>query len=152
MEHVAAWVAERVLPFLTKSTDGDAEDLQEKTKPLAAQIAEVNCPTDELCNRAYISWAHNNILWLSPPRWALDVWHFQQWQITLSEVKMACWICSKHQCLIWVNREKSLWDLLWFQLKMWCLQLYMKVHFLFWSSAWMFDHDALTVEACWCQT
>ncbi|XP_044196276.1 condensin-2 complex subunit G2 isoform X1 [Thunnus albacares] len=39
LEHVAAWVAERVLPFLTKRTDGDAED-SEKSPPLAAQITE----------------------------------------------------------------------------------------------------------------
>ncbi|XP_067434288.1 condensin-2 complex subunit G2 isoform X1 [Thunnus thynnus] len=39
LEHVAAWVAERVLPFLTKRTDGDAED-SEKLPPLAAQITE----------------------------------------------------------------------------------------------------------------
>lgn len=25
----------------------------------------------------------------------------------------------------------------------------MKVHFIFWSSAWMFDHDAFSVESFW---
>ncbi|XP_070784454.1 condensin-2 complex subunit G2 [Enoplosus armatus] len=42
LEHVAAWVAERVLPFLAKRTDdGDDEDEDsEKLQPLAAQITE----------------------------------------------------------------------------------------------------------------
>ncbi|KAM9337176.1 condensin-2 complex subunit G2 [Symphorus nematophorus] len=40
LEHVAAWVAERVLPFLTKhNSDGDDED-SEKPRPLAARITE----------------------------------------------------------------------------------------------------------------
>ncbi|KAM7369819.1 hypothetical protein PAMP_011110 [Pampus punctatissimus] len=38
VENVAAWVAERVLPFLAK-TDGDNEDL-DKSQPLATQITE----------------------------------------------------------------------------------------------------------------
>nr|XP_019943442.1 PREDICTED: condensin-2 complex subunit G2 [Paralichthys olivaceus] len=36
LEHVAAWVAERVLPFLTKNDGGDSE----KSQPLATQITE----------------------------------------------------------------------------------------------------------------
>ncbi|KAG7224983.1 hypothetical protein INR49_014900 [Caranx melampygus] len=39
LENVAAWVAERVLPFLAKSTTDDGED-SEKPLPLAAQITE----------------------------------------------------------------------------------------------------------------
>ncbi|CAJ1082067.1 condensin-2 complex subunit G2 isoform X1 [Xyrichtys novacula] len=41
LEHVAAWVAERILPFLAKpiSTDNDDKD-SEKPQPLAAQITE----------------------------------------------------------------------------------------------------------------
>lgn len=41
LENTAAWVAERVLPFLVQSSSDDEED-QEKTRPLAAQITEVN--------------------------------------------------------------------------------------------------------------
>ncbi|XP_034562667.1 condensin-2 complex subunit G2 isoform X2 [Notolabrus celidotus] len=41
LEHVAAWVAERVLPFLTKPVSEDDEDKDsEKQHPLAAQITE----------------------------------------------------------------------------------------------------------------
>ncbi|XP_029313120.1 LOW QUALITY PROTEIN: condensin-2 complex subunit G2 [Cottoperca gobio] len=42
LEHVASWVAERVLPFLTKRTNEDEEEEQEeeKSQPLAAQITE----------------------------------------------------------------------------------------------------------------
>ncbi|XP_039646842.1 condensin-2 complex subunit G2 isoform X3 [Perca fluviatilis] len=39
LEHVAAWVAERVLPFLAKRTNDD-DDESEKSQPLAAQITE----------------------------------------------------------------------------------------------------------------
>ncbi|KAM4533926.1 condensin-2 complex subunit G2 isoform 1-T2 [Odontesthes bonariensis] len=39
LEHVAAWLADRVLPFLTKRIGDDGEDL-EKSQPLAAQITE----------------------------------------------------------------------------------------------------------------
>ncbi|XP_032360286.1 condensin-2 complex subunit G2 [Etheostoma spectabile] len=39
LEHVAAWVAERVLPFLAKRTT-DEDDESEKSQPLAAQITE----------------------------------------------------------------------------------------------------------------
>ncbi|XP_008289557.1 condensin-2 complex subunit G2 [Stegastes partitus] len=39
LEHVAAWVADRVLPFLAKHTGDDSED-SEKSPPLAAQITE----------------------------------------------------------------------------------------------------------------
>uniref|UniRef100_A0A3Q1FKQ8 Non-SMC condensin II complex, subunit G2 n=1 Tax=Acanthochromis polyacanthus TaxID=80966 RepID=A0A3Q1FKQ8_9TELE len=39
LEHVAAWVADRVLPFLAKQTEDDSED-SENSPPLAAQIAE----------------------------------------------------------------------------------------------------------------
>lgn len=43
LEHVAAWVADRVLPFLAKppNDSGDDEDA-EKSQPLAAQITEVS--------------------------------------------------------------------------------------------------------------
>ncbi|XP_069015631.1 condensin-2 complex subunit G2 [Embiotoca jacksoni] len=37
--HVAEWVADKVLPFLTKPTDDDSED-SEQSQPLAAQITE----------------------------------------------------------------------------------------------------------------
>nr|CBN82048.1 Condensin-2 complex subunit G2 [Dicentrarchus labrax] len=41
LEHVAAWVAERVLPFLAKRTNDDEEEEDsEKSQPLAAQITE----------------------------------------------------------------------------------------------------------------
>ncbi|XP_059182454.1 condensin-2 complex subunit G2 isoform X2 [Centropristis striata] len=41
LEHVAAWVAERVLPFLDKRTNGDEEEeCSEKLYPLAARITE----------------------------------------------------------------------------------------------------------------
>ncbi|TKS87656.1 G2 Chromosome-associated protein [Collichthys lucidus] len=41
LEHVAAWIAERVLPFLTKRPgDGDGDEGSEKSRPLAAQITE----------------------------------------------------------------------------------------------------------------
>ncbi|XP_068437822.1 condensin-2 complex subunit G2 isoform X2 [Clinocottus analis] len=43
LEHVAAWVAERVLPFLAKRTNNeedDEEEASEKFQPLAAQITE----------------------------------------------------------------------------------------------------------------
>lgn len=41
LEHVAAWVAEKVLPFLAKRTnDDDEEEDSEKSQPLAAQITE----------------------------------------------------------------------------------------------------------------
>lgn len=41
LEHVAAWVAERVLPFLAKCTDdNDEEEGSERSQPLAAQITE----------------------------------------------------------------------------------------------------------------
>nr|XP_046227928.1 condensin-2 complex subunit G2 isoform X2 [Scatophagus argus] len=40
LEHVAAWVAERVLPFLAKRPDDDDDDDLEKSQPLAAQITE----------------------------------------------------------------------------------------------------------------
>ncbi|XP_035513076.1 condensin-2 complex subunit G2 [Morone saxatilis] len=41
LEHVAAWVAERVLPFLAKRTNDDEEEEDsEKPQPLAAQITE----------------------------------------------------------------------------------------------------------------
>ncbi|XP_070709148.1 condensin-2 complex subunit G2 [Pempheris klunzingeri] len=42
VEHVAAWVAERVLPFLTKRTNDDDEEEEdsEKSQPLAVQITE----------------------------------------------------------------------------------------------------------------
>ncbi|XP_034428998.1 condensin-2 complex subunit G2 isoform X1 [Hippoglossus hippoglossus] len=39
LQHTAAWVAERVLPFLANSTNNDEED-SEKSQPLAAQITE----------------------------------------------------------------------------------------------------------------
>ncbi|XP_040921195.1 condensin-2 complex subunit G2 isoform X2 [Toxotes jaculatrix] len=39
LEHVAAWVAERVLPFLAKGTSDDGED-SEKSPSLATQITE----------------------------------------------------------------------------------------------------------------
>ncbi|XP_041823460.1 condensin-2 complex subunit G2 [Melanotaenia boesemani] len=39
LEHVAAWVADRVLPFLTKHIGDDAEDL-DKSQQLATQISE----------------------------------------------------------------------------------------------------------------
>ncbi|KAM9712590.1 condensin-2 complex subunit G2 [Menidia menidia] len=39
LEHVAAWLADRVLPFLSKRTGDDGED-SEKLQPLAAQITE----------------------------------------------------------------------------------------------------------------
>lgn len=43
LEHVAAWVAERVLPFLVKRPkDGVDEEDQEKSWSLAAQITEVS--------------------------------------------------------------------------------------------------------------
>lgn len=41
LEHTAVWVAERVLPFLVQNSSDGEEDL-EKTRPLAAQITEVN--------------------------------------------------------------------------------------------------------------
>lgn len=41
LENMAAWVAERVLPFLAKSTTDDGQD-SEKPLPLAAQITEVS--------------------------------------------------------------------------------------------------------------
>ncbi|XP_044033213.1 condensin-2 complex subunit G2 isoform X2 [Siniperca chuatsi] len=40
LEHVAAWAAEKVLPFLAKRTDDDNEEDSEKSQPLAAQITE----------------------------------------------------------------------------------------------------------------
>ncbi|XP_075936822.1 condensin-2 complex subunit G2 [Anarhichas minor] len=42
LEHVAAWVAERVLPLLAKRTsdDDDEEEKEEKLQPLAAKITE----------------------------------------------------------------------------------------------------------------
>ncbi|KAK5849561.1 hypothetical protein PBY51_013887 [Eleginops maclovinus] len=40
LEHVAAWVAERVLPFLTKPTKDAEEEEEERSPPLAAQITE----------------------------------------------------------------------------------------------------------------
>lgn len=44
---MAAWIAERVLPFLTKHpSDGDDDDEEERdlerSQPLAAQITEVS--------------------------------------------------------------------------------------------------------------
>lgn len=51
LEHVAAWVAERVLPFLATRTTNDndddddddgAEKDSEKLQPLAARITEVS--------------------------------------------------------------------------------------------------------------
>uniref|UniRef100_A0A8C9YYH8 Non-SMC condensin II complex, subunit G2 n=1 Tax=Sander lucioperca TaxID=283035 RepID=A0A8C9YYH8_SANLU len=36
LEHVAAWVAERVLPFLAKRTNDDDDDESEKSQPLAS--------------------------------------------------------------------------------------------------------------------
>lgn len=45
LEHVAAWVAERVLPFLAeRPNDGDDEDM-EKSQLLAARIIEVSSVT-----------------------------------------------------------------------------------------------------------
>ena len=38
---MAAWVADRVLPFLTKRTNDDSED-SDKSQPLAAEITEVD--------------------------------------------------------------------------------------------------------------
>ncbi|XP_074478692.1 condensin-2 complex subunit G2 isoform X2 [Sebastes fasciatus] len=42
LEHVAAWVAERVLPFLKRTSDDEEEEeaALEKSQPLAAQITE----------------------------------------------------------------------------------------------------------------
>ncbi|XP_068160430.1 condensin-2 complex subunit G2 [Antennarius striatus] len=40
LEHVVAWVAERVLPFLTKNPEEEEEGCPEKSRPLAAQITE----------------------------------------------------------------------------------------------------------------
>ncbi|XP_037613315.1 condensin-2 complex subunit G2 isoform X2 [Sebastes umbrosus] len=43
LEHVAAWVAERVLPFLKRTSDDEEEEEEaalEKSQPLAAQITE----------------------------------------------------------------------------------------------------------------
>uniref|UniRef100_UPI0037E89E00 condensin-2 complex subunit G2 n=1 Tax=Semicossyphus pulcher TaxID=241346 RepID=UPI0037E89E00 len=40
LEHVAAWVAERVLPFLAKPINSDDNEESEKSQPLAAQITE----------------------------------------------------------------------------------------------------------------
>ncbi|XP_053268370.1 condensin-2 complex subunit G2 isoform X1 [Pleuronectes platessa] len=39
LQHTAAWVVKRVLPFLTNSTNNDEEDT-EKSQPLAAEITE----------------------------------------------------------------------------------------------------------------
>jgi len=44
MEEVAAWVAEKVLPFLAKRSnaeDEEKEEESEKFQPLAAKITEV---------------------------------------------------------------------------------------------------------------
>ena len=49
LEHVAAWVAERVLPFLAKRTNDD-DDESEKSQPLAAQITEVSCTITHYVN------------------------------------------------------------------------------------------------------
>ncbi|XP_030612385.1 condensin-2 complex subunit G2 isoform X3 [Archocentrus centrarchus] len=41
LEHVAAWVADRVLPFLAKRTDDDSKDSEKsQPQPLAAEITE----------------------------------------------------------------------------------------------------------------
>lgn len=41
LEHVAAWVADRVLPFLAKRSDDDSEDSEKsQPQPLAAEITE----------------------------------------------------------------------------------------------------------------
>ncbi|XP_035765489.1 condensin-2 complex subunit G2 [Neolamprologus brichardi] len=41
LEHVAAWVADRVLPFLAKRSDDDSEDSEKsQPQPLAAEISE----------------------------------------------------------------------------------------------------------------
>ncbi len=45
LEHVAAWVAERVLPFLSKRPNNEDEEEEkdmERSRPLAAQITEVS--------------------------------------------------------------------------------------------------------------
>lgn len=43
LEHVAAWVADRVLPFLAKRSDDDSEDSEKsQPQPLAAEITEVS--------------------------------------------------------------------------------------------------------------
>lgn len=48
LEHVAAWVAERVLPFLVKRPkEGVDEEEQEKSCSLAAQITEVSSHDSE---------------------------------------------------------------------------------------------------------
>lgn len=48
VEHVAAWVAERVLPFLVKRPkEGVDEEDQEKPWSLAAQITEVSSQLSE---------------------------------------------------------------------------------------------------------